>query len=66
VPPKAAININQHTFYANGILVGDGRAQTHYSREPVANVSEILARLPSQWHADFHSAELHKLKHQAP
>lgn len=66
VLPKAAININQHTFYANGILVGDGRAQAHYSREPVAKASEILARLPPQWHADFHSAELHKLKHQAP
>jgi hypothetical protein len=64
-PSKTAIDIEDHTFYANGILVGDGRAQTHFSRKREEKADEVLARLPPEWHTDFHNAQLRTLQQQS-
>ncbi len=57
-PSSAKVDMDKHSFYANGILVGDGRAQNHYTRKHKEHPSQVLARLPDSWHTDFYNAQL--------
>ena len=54
---KATLDTASHAFFANGLLVGDARAQAHYSRRQRNDPQEILAHLPARWHRDFDSAQ---------
>jgi hypothetical protein len=58
-PSRRAIDMAQHSFYANGILVGDGRAQNHFSRKDREDPAHVLARLPQSWRTDFYNAQLY-------
>ncbi len=45
------------TFYANGILVGDGRMQGRLDRAHHESPAQVLQRLDPRWHVDFRSSE---------
>lgn len=51
-------DIVNRTFFADGILVGDGRMQAHYSRAKTELPAAVLSRLPPEWRVDFYNAEL--------
>jgi hypothetical protein len=56
---REPIDMARHSFYANGILVGDGRAQSHHTRKHREHPSQVLARLPEHWHNDFYASKLY-------
>lgn len=58
-PSRQTIDMSQHSFYANGILVGDGRAQNHFSRKDREDPAHVLARIPKSWRTDFFNAQLY-------
>lgn len=64
-PSKLTLKTEEHSFFANGILVGDTRAQAHFNRVHRDSPQEILSRLPKRWHKDFHSAQLRELHAQS-
>jgi hypothetical protein len=41
------------TFFANGILVGDGRMQATYGELAKRDPRALLERLPAEWHEDY-------------
>jgi len=41
------------TFFANGILVGDGHMQAYWEREDRRNKQSVLDALPKEWHQDY-------------
>ncbi len=41
------------TFFANRILVGDSRMQTHFSQQYRFKPGTILQKLPEEWHLDY-------------
>lgn len=53
----APVDMATHSFFANGILVGDGRAQNHLARAMKKSPGEVLSTLPREWHRDFISAQ---------
>lgn len=53
----APLDMATHSFFANGILVGDGRAQNHHARAVRQSPENVLATLPKEWHRDFISAQ---------
>jgi len=60
---KAALDGEDLTLvYANGFLVGDGQVQRKYesiaAAEPMQG--DVLDRLPSQWHLDYHLSPVHR------
>lgn len=46
------------TFYANGILVGDGRIQKRLERAEFESSAQILKRLDRKWLVDYRNHEL--------
>lgn len=62
-PEKAALGGDDLTLvYANGFLVGDGQVQRKYESIAMAEPmqGDVLARLPSQWHLDYHLSPVHR------
>jgi len=55
-----AVDMAEHAFYANGILVGDGRAQSYYSRKDKLHPAKVLSTLPEGWHRDYYNAQMYK------
>jgi len=41
------------TFFANGILVGDGKMQGRLERAHYESPAEVLSRLDPKWHTDY-------------
>ncbi|MBN1128260.1 MAG: hypothetical protein JXA71_04705 [Chitinispirillaceae bacterium] len=44
---------DNRTFFANGILVGDGEMQRTYERAYNRTEENVLKNIPSPWHADY-------------
>lgn len=62
-PEKAALGSDDLTLvYANGFLVGDGQVQRKYESIAMAEPmqGDVLDRLPSQWHLDYHLSPLRR------
>jgi len=53
------------TFYANGILVGDGQIQGRMDRAEYESAEQVLKRLDKKWHLDFRNNEADKRARRA-
>lgn len=53
------------TFFGNGILLGDGRMQNRQNLAHADDPAATLARLPPNWHIDYHSAQQARLLRRA-
>lgn len=58
--PNQAPALADHGFFANGILIGDGRAQVYYNKVHKESADQVKARLPASWHRDYDSAAKRK------
>ena len=52
------------TFYANGILVGDGQMQGRLDRVRYESSEQVLRRLDPRWHIDFRNNEAMRRERQ--
>lgn len=58
---QSSLGADQTLLYANGFLVGDGQIQSKYESLAMAkDDGDVLARLPKQWHRDYHMSPLRK------
>lgn len=50
---NVSLSDSSSTFFANGIMVGDGKMQRLYSIRNRTKKAAILERLPKEWHQDY-------------
>lgn len=55
---RVRLTDNNTTFYANGILVGDGQMQKRFDRADYESPAQVLKRIDKKWHIDYRNSEL--------
>lgn len=47
------LKVDNTSFIASGIVVGDAEMQQHYGAQAKKTVDEVLRRIPKEWHTDY-------------